>query len=112
MKEVMNLGEMFGAESDVFVLTNSKKYRGAYEWMRSPKAIGEFLKGLGARDAWIIPSSKHELLLIPNKEQIGKGHLEEMHRMVQESTVAEEDRLSANIWSYDGTGLHMTIEVA
>lgn len=107
MRAVMNLGEMFGEKSNVFVLTNSEKYRGAYEWMDEPEAIGEFLKGLGESDAWIIPSSEHELLLIPNMEQFGKRHLEEMHRMVQESAVAETDRLSQAVWSFDADGLHM-----
>ena len=111
MRKSFDLGDMFGDYGKVYVLTNETGLRGAYEWMSSPAEIGKKIRELGYLDAWIIPSSKHELLLIPDMTRFGKGHLEEMHRAIQESAVEEEGRLCDEVWSYSGGCLNMTLKV-
>ena len=111
MRTSFDLGDMFGDYGKVYVLTNETKFRGAYEWIHAPKEIGKKIRDLGYQDAWIIPSSKHELLLIPDMTRFEKEHLEEMHRGIQESAVAEEDRLCDEVWNYSGGCLNMTVKV-
>lgn len=111
MRKSFDLGDMFGDYGKVYVLTSETGVRGAYEWIHAPKEIGKVVKNLGYKDAWIIPSSKHELLLIPGMTRFKKEELEEMHRGIQESAVAEEDRLCDEVWNYSGGCLNMTLKV-
>lgn len=112
MKKVMNLGSCLGMEeNDVWVLTNVSGYMGAREWVFSGEAIKQFLKDMNVDTAWIIPSSKHELLLVPDMTAYKREEMEKMHRDIQRTTVAKEDRLCDDVWYFDETGLHITVGV-
>lgn len=112
MRTVFNLGDVVGEQNgETWVLTNSDNWRGAYEWITEPSAIREVMKEHGLKKAWIIPSSKHELLLTPMGEFSDYEEMQRMHREVQKQTVAIEDRLSDNVWYMDEVAFHMTIEL-
>lgn len=112
MKKVMNLGTCLGMEeSDVWVLTNEDGYMGAKEWVFGGAEIRQLLKHLNVDTAWIIPSSKHELLLVPDMTTHDREEIEEMHHDIQRTTVAEEDRLCDDVWYFDETGIHITVGV-
>ena len=51
-------------------------------------------------DLYIIPSSIHELIIIPKKEQIPKQHLLCMVSDVSNHVVQEEDFLSSHLYCY------------
>ena len=50
---------------------------------------------------YILPSSVHEVLLIPDKSDTGSEELEAMVRQINEAEVAPEDRLSDTVYHYD-----------
>lgn len=53
------------------------------------------------RDLVILPSSVHEVLVIPYNEKLVMGDLREMVRHINESEVPEEDVLSDNVYWYN-----------
>lgn len=111
MRAVFNLGDIAGKQSaDTWVLTNTDNWLGAYEWIHEPAEIRKVMKENEMNCAWVIPSSKHELLLVPT-EHGNRETMEIMHREVQERAVNPEDRLSDNVWYIDEVAFHMTLEL-
>lgn len=107
MREVMM--EMFPGACDglipeeetpsLYVLTNSEKCYGASTLLDSnaTKQISEQLGG----DYVILPSSVHEVLILPMSSVSDKETLESMVREVNETQVAPNERLSDHIYRYD-----------
>ena len=56
---------------------------------------------LGARELNIIPSSIHELLIVPKSPEIDPRELGEMVRAVNRAEVAKEEQLSDRVYEYD-----------
>lgn len=54
-------------------------------------------------DFYVLPSSVHEVLVIPVSEGIDRDELEEMVKAVNAAEVAPEDRLSDQVYLFDGT---------
>lgn len=81
-----------------YVLTSS---RGT--WGAAAMADGELMKELlGNRNYFIIPSSIHEVILIPDNGLLDKKMMDEMVGEVNRSTVAEEEWLGEHCYYYDG----------
>ena len=104
MKEV--IAEMTGMECDLskeddfmYVLSNAQKHYGAvcitYEHVLDLAADGM------KESFYIIPSSVHEVILIPESKSPGKEEIRKMVMEVNETQVEEEDRLSDNVYYYD-----------
>ena len=104
MKEV--IAEMTGMESEIskdddfmYVLSNGQKHYGAvcitYEHILD-MAADEIKENF-----YIIPSSVHEVILIPESKSPGKEEIRKMVVEVNETQVDEEDRLSDNVYYYD-----------
>ena len=53
-------------------------------------------------DFYVLPSSVHEVLIVPVAYGIGRDELTEMVRAVNRDEVAPEDRLSDEVYLYDG----------
>lgn len=53
-------------------------------------------------DFFILPSSVHEVLVVPVSEGIDRAELEEMVKSVNRDEVAPEDRLSDQVYLFDG----------
>ena len=54
-------------------------------------------------DFYVLPSSIHEVLIIPVSDGIDRDYLEEMVKSVNRDEVAPEDRLSDQVYLFDGT---------
>lgn len=83
----------------MYVLTNRQKINGA-ACMLYPDVLRLFGEKLG-RDFYILPSSVHELILVPDDESISKEALWEIVTDINRTQVAEEEILADSIYFYD-----------
>ncbi len=100
LKEMLG-GEGMGAENDngLYILTNSQKIHGASQLIRESvlKRAGDIL----GNDYMIIPSSIHELLLVPdNGEPDMAQSIATMVDEVNRTQVAEDEILSFHVYRY------------
>ena len=90
-----------GELAPMFVLTNQQKTRGA-NLILNKKALNRITARFG--DVYVIPSSIHEVLILPisTAEKMGRDveDIVEMIKTVNESEVREEDRLSETLYRY------------
>ena len=87
--------------SDMYVLTNESKLNGAacilYE-----NVLYDFAQKLGA-DLYILPSSVHEVILLPKLSMFEKDELVNMVKEVNTEGVAADEVLSDNVYEYNRT---------
>ena len=110
------LGEMIGTNETVFndeemipmyILTNKEKLNGAVQMMNEGvlKATAEML----GKDIMIIPSSVHEVLLIPSEgHETEADTLRQMVREVNDTQLALNEILSYHVYRYS----HQTGKIA
>ena len=95
-------GEMPGLPEEVrqqYVLTNGSCHYGAAGML-----WGELMEGFAEQaggNFYILPSSVHDLILLPDDPSVSAEHLKEMVKEVNESTVAREEWLSEDAYYYD-----------
>lgn len=96
--EFCNTDELDEGGFQMFVLTNEKSLNGAccilYEDL-----LGKFAEEENT-DIIILPSSVHEMLLIPDWGEISYEEISSMVTEINQSEVLEEDRLSNQIYRY------------
>lgn len=99
--------EMFGEtvdssvvdwEADMYVLSNKRKVEGAAGLLFT-ELIGEFAEKRKS-DLYLLPSSTHELILIPKTEKIEVKVLQQMVEEVNETQVVEAEQLGNSIYFY------------
>lgn len=96
-----NLSEQEAIEDLMFVLTNSLRSFGAacilYDGMldKISEEIGE--------NFYILPSSIHEMIIVPESNSPSREHLNEMITEVNQTQVDEEEFLSECVYYYDRT---------
>ena len=87
--------------SDMYVLTNESKLNGAacilYE-----NVLYDFAHKLGA-DLYILPSSVHEVILLPKLSMFEKDELVNMVKEVNTEGVAADEVLSDHVYEYNRT---------
>lgn len=87
--------------SDMYVLTNESKLNGAacilYE-----NVLYDFAQKLGA-DLYILPSSVHEVILLPKFSMFEKDELVNMVKEVNTEGVAADEVLSDHVYEYNRT---------
>ena len=87
--------------SDMYVLTNESKLNGAacilYE-----NVLYDFAQQLGA-DLYILPSSVHEVILLPKLSMFEKDELVNMVKEVNTEGVAADEVLSDHVYEYNRT---------
>lgn len=87
--------------SDMYVLTNESKLNGAacilYE-----NVLYDFAQKLGA-DLYILPSSVHEVILLPKLSMFEKDELVNMVKEVNTEGVAADEVLSDYVYEYNRT---------
>ena len=87
--------------SDMYVLTNESKLNGAacilYE-----NVLYDFAQKLGA-DLYILPSSVHEVILLPKLSMFEKDELVNMVKEVNTGGVAADEVLSDHVYEYNRT---------
>ena len=125
IKDVMS--EMMGADSEMmglfpptrpefYVLTNEEKINGAAA-LASDEILQQSMSTIyrdypNSHGFYVIPSSLHEVLLIPEEKVMTKEdeeNLENMLREVNQTQVAPEDVLSNNVYHYDGLTHDLTV---
>lgn len=85
-------------DDDIFLLSNRRRTKGASGMLRTD-LLTEFAEKQGC-DLIILPSSLHEILLLPNRADYNIVELREMVRSVNMEAVAEEERLSNEIYIF------------
>lgn len=97
VEEMTGLKMKEAASLDMYVLTNQEKLNGASVMLYSQK-IGELAEELGT-DLLILPSSVHEVLLLPDDSE--HDFYRQMVREVNETQVEPEEVLSDHLYRYD-----------
>lgn len=100
------LEDLTGAVSDLngpamtpfYVLSNTSGINGAI-CMLYPDVLKHFSEGI-ERDVLILPSSIHEVLLLPDEEDISYDELGQIVAQINASEVLPQDRLSNQIYRY------------
>ncbi len=88
-----------GEEPTMYVMSNETKINGAAAMIFTDK-LGEFAEEHGA-NLYILPSSIHEILLLPDNGAMSVSELEAMVRDVNATQVAPDEVLSDNVYYYD-----------
>lgn len=87
-----------GSRSDMYVLSNRQKLYGA-ACMLYPGILKNFA-GQQGKDLYILPSSIHEVILIPVEEEISHKELREIVTEVNRTQVAEDEVLADSVYYY------------
>ena len=95
------VGGIFQPEQDemMYVLSNEEKLHGATAIL-DKEIMDEVTAKLG-REYYILPSSIHEVLIVPKTEEMDLKSLESMVRDVNATQVSPEERLSDSVYAYD-----------
>lgn len=83
----------------LFILSNEKHANGA-ACMLYPEVLKNFSEKIG-RNIYIIPSSVHEVLLMPEADRMNAELIREMVREVNDTTVDAEQILSYSVYFYN-----------
>lgn len=83
----------------MYVLSNKEKLNGAAAILDSG-TLADISEKLGG-DYLIIPSSIHEVIILPFQKDIGSSEIEKMIRDVNTEHVEPEERLSNHVYQYD-----------
>lgn len=86
------------SDEQMFVLTNELKLNGAAAILDTDLMLAIFEK-IG--EFYILPSSIHEVLIVPKSSNIHVKELKAMVKEVNDTQVSPEDRLSYSIYSYN-----------
>lgn len=107
LKDMMELEKE--GEAKMYVLSNRLRTYGAVE-MLDENSMKTFAEQIDS-DFYILPSSIHELIVIPANEEINVETLYEMVNTVNEEEVPEYDFLSDNVYYYDRKKCSFSIAV-
>ena len=101
MAEMMGMPEEMMADMapPMYVATNQDKVQGAAV-MFYPDFMDQAAKELGG-DIFILPSSVHEVLILPDDGNMNAQELKEMVTSINASEVSPEDRLTESVYHYD-----------
>ena len=111
LKSLMPEGMMDFADNamftgpDMYVLTNPQRMDGAVI-ISDPIIMREVYEKIGDL-VYILPSSRHETILLKQSDCPDTAALQEMVSTINATEVAESDRLSNNIYAYDGRTVTM-----
>lgn len=90
-------------EESLYVLTNESKIHGA-SMLLNKKLMTKVIERVG-KDFYIVPSSVHEVLIVPRNDKMRISDLDYLVRDINESQVDVPDRLSDHIYRYTEEGL-------
>ena len=83
----------------MYVLTNADKMNGANSILDA-KTMEDISEKIGG-DFYILPSSLHEVIILPDTPEMDKDYLEHMVQDINAGQVAPEDKLSDHVYMYD-----------
>lgn len=91
----------------MYVLSNKNRVEGA-ACLLYPDLIRDFADGIGS-SLYIIPSSVHEVLLLPTGDDMEAAEIRNMIREVNDTQVSDEEILSYSLYYYDREEGEITI---
>jgi hypothetical protein len=91
----------------MYILSNSNGINGASALLY-PGVIENFSNRVKT-NVYILPSSIHEVILVPFQEEIDKSQLIQMVNEVNETQVAKEEVLSSSVYYYDRLRKELTV---
>lgn len=91
--------EEFSDSVPMYVLSNKNRIEGA-GCMLYPDLMKNFSEKIRS-SFYIIPSSVHECLLLPTKENEQSGEIRNMIKEINDTQVSVEERLSYSLYYYD-----------
>ncbi len=86
-------------EDILYVLTNSSRVNGA-ACILYDNLLKKFANDVHS-DLYILPSSVHEVIIVPKKNAFDKSELADMVREVNEQGVSQDEILSDNVYEYN-----------
>lgn len=86
-------------EETMYVLTNEEKYFGAAVLLY-PHVLNH-IAGMLRKNFYVLPSSVHECILVPDQGQYSRLELMKMVKEVNQSQVEEDEILSYKVYYYD-----------
>ena len=89
---------------DMFVLTNYTRLHGAVGMLQT-ELLNAIMKKYKTKKLIILPSSVHEVLLVPYNKDMEETDFKTMVREVNETQLEPEEYLSNNVYVYDGNEL-------
>lgn len=97
----------FESPHSMYILSNSNGINGASALLY-PEVIENFSNTIKS-NVYILPSSIHEVILVPFQEEIDKSQLIQMVNEVNETQVAKEEVLSYSVYYYDRLRKELTV---
>ena len=94
-----NSEESFSDSVPMYVLSNQRRVEGA-ACMLYPNLVRDFAEAVGS-SFYIIPSSVHELLLLPTAHLEESSEIKNMIREINDTQVSTEEILSYSLYLYD-----------
>lgn len=85
--------------SPMYVLSNTTRLNGS-NYIADNDILHDIASELGSDEIYIIPSSRHELIILPATISYDRASLKDMIREVNETQVSAEDRLSDNLYLF------------
>lgn len=98
LSESVGIGELDSGGPQAYVLTNETSIDGAAAIV-SRKAMKEAREMIG-EDFMILPSSRHEVILIPRSNPMSVGEMERLVHDANRVVCAPADRLSDHVYRY------------
>lgn len=98
MADTAELPEDVFESNPMFVLSNTSKTNGAI-WMVDSEVLSTIATQLDD-DFYLLPSSRHEIILVPASVTSDEQNLKDMIREVNDTQVSEEDLLSYSLYRY------------
>ena len=105
MDQILN--ELQGGEGEVqfppcmvrsYVLTNAQKFYGAY-WMTEHEVLKSIRQKL-VEDFYILPSSVHECIILPEAWELSPVSLKTMVREINQTVLSPKERLTDSVYRY------------
>lgn len=96
--EMLGLAEEKKTEGGQYVMTNTERFYGASGMLRTD-LLQQFAEE-NACDFYILPSSLHELILVPDRQELNEDQLRGMVREVNQEQVEMGERLSDEIYYF------------
>ena len=92
----------------IYMLSNNTGIDGAVA-IAFPEVMKDACNSIGEERCYVIPSSRHEVLLIPESfgNEAGVEELNDMVKSVNQSEVNDEDQLSDSVYLWNGKSLVM-----
>lgn len=95
-------------DNSLYVVTNRKLFKGAATMMH-PDVMIQISEKTGWKKFYILPSSIHEILILPWNMKTSPSDLSEMVREINEMCVEPSERLSNHVYLYDSSVGKVTI---